>query len=79
MNEYDDSHPEVIKAKAESREKILKARSTLHPSAQVIYTIMDKLENMVHMIGCFIILLVIIGAIFSPQLFDLIFFNRRIL
>ena len=52
QQEYDDDHPEVIRAKAEARARILEARAQLSPVAQAIYAFGDVLENVIGTIGC---------------------------
>ena len=66
---YDDDHPEVIRAKAESEERILKARAELHPSTQAIYAFWDSIGNLVGKIGCLLIIAIIVIAIIAPKLF----------
>lgn len=71
--EYSSDHPEVIRAKAEAEERILKARAELHPAAQVVYAVFDKIPGFVESLGCMIIILVIILAIFAPIALERIF------
>ncbi len=66
-----DDDPEVIQARAESRAKILEARSKLHPVSQFVYTLIDSLGDFLGNIGCLVIFAIVVIAIFAPQLFDL--------
>ncbi len=70
-----DDHPEVIRAKAEAKERILKARATLHPVTQIMYVFWDDLGNLVGSVGCLITIVILILAIFAPQVFSQIFGN----
>jgi hypothetical protein len=70
---FDDDDPLVIKARAEARAQVLGARAKLHPLAQLLYTFLDGADNIFRGIGCVLILVIIVVAIFAPQLFTLLF------
>lgn len=71
--EYDSSHPEVIKAKGEARERMLKARAELHPVAQAIHAFFDSVESCISELGCLLIILVIVLAILAPRVLEALF------
>lgn len=73
MTKYDDDHPEVIKAKAEAKARVMEARAKLHPVAQAIYALRDSFSDMIGQIGCFLIILIIVVAIFAPQIINALF------
>lgn len=72
---FDDDDPEVIRAKAEAKAKLLEARAKLRPVAQVLYTFLDGVGDILHDLGCLLIILIIIIGLFAPQLFKLILGN----
>lgn len=71
--EDEDNNPEVIKAKAEAKQKILEARAQLHPAAQIIYTLFDSVGSMIETIGCLLILIIIALALFAPAVLPNLF------
>jgi hypothetical protein len=70
---FDNDDPAVIKAKAEARAQVLEARAKLHPLAQLLYTFLDGFDSIFQGIGCILILVIVVVAIFAPQLFTLLF------
>jgi hypothetical protein len=66
--EYDENHPEVIRAKAEAKERVLRARAQLHPLAQAMYSFFDGLQG----IGCLLIFAIIVVAFCAPGLAQLL-------
>lgn len=73
QKEYDDDHPEVIRAKAEAKARIMEARAKLNPVAQVIYALSDSVGAAIGQIGCLLIIAIIVIAVLAPQLFQLLF------
>jgi hypothetical protein len=73
MADYDDDHPEVIKAKAEAKARVMEARAKLHPAAQAIYALWDSFSDLIGQIGCLLIILIIVLAIFAPQIINSLF------
>jgi hypothetical protein len=76
-NQYEDEEndPEVIAAKAAAEEKtllaqaeVIKARSTMHPAAQIWYITVNGINSFFSGIGCFFLLLVIVLVIFEPSI-----------
>ena len=74
--EYDDNHPEVIRAKAEAKARVMEARAKLNPIAQMIYALSDSIGAAIEQIGCLIIIAIIVTAVFAPQLFQFLFGAR---
>jgi hypothetical protein len=70
---YDNDHPDTIRAKAEAKKVVLEARAQLHPVAQAVYAFWDSLGNFIDNIGCLILLIIVVVALFAPQLFDYLF------
>lgn len=70
--EYDDNHPEVIRANAEARARVMEARAKLNPVAQIIYALSDSIGAAIGKIGCLLIIAIIVIALFAPQLFQML-------
>ena len=75
-HQYDDDHPEVIRAKAEARARIMEARAKLNPIAQIIYALSDSVGAAIGQIGCLLIIAIIVIALLAPQLFQFLFGGR---
>jgi len=76
QQQYDDDHPDVIRAKAEAKSRVTEARAKLNPIAQMIYALSDSIGAAIGQIGCLIIIAIIVIAVFAPQLFQLLFGGR---
>lgn len=73
QSQNDSDSPEVILARAEAYERRMKARSELHPVAQVAETLMDRAQSCMNDLGCLIIILIVVIALLAPQLFGKVF------
>ncbi len=69
---HDEDNPEVIRAKAEAKARILEARAKLHPVSQAIYTIMDQFNSTLKSLGCLIIILVGVLLFFGVDIIKLV-------
>ena len=76
MSDFDEDDPEVIRAKAEAKERVLKARAQLHPAAQAIYSFFDSIDKIITSLGCwFVILLIVFSCLIffaNPELVKVI-------
>ena len=76
MPDYPDDRPDVIRAKAEAKAKIIEARSKLHPAAQVLYTLLDQIGLILGSLGCLFIILIVVLLFFGVDSVDILDFIR---
>lgn len=62
-----------IRAKGDALAKKLEARAQLHPAAQVVDTLGDKIGSIISNLGCFIVIVIIILAIAAPTVLQKLF------
>lgn len=62
-----------IRAKGDALAKKLEARSQLHPAAQIVDTLGDKIGSIISNLGCFIVIVIIILAIAAPTVLQKLF------
>jgi hypothetical protein len=60
-----NNDPEVIRARAEAKEKVLRARAQLHWTSQLIYTFGERIESIIYTCGCLAILFLAVFAFFG--------------
>lgn len=70
MADYNDDHPDVIRAKAEAEARLIEARAQLHPAVQVAYTVVGGVGNFIVNLGCLLILLLVVVAVCAPTLLN---------
>lgn len=72
MSKYDDpdDDPEVIRAEADAKARLLEARAKLHPLAQTIYALGDGVSDLISKMGCLLIIAIVVIAILAPQIIN---------